>query len=278
MSNPKRHSFSRLNTFAEICERRSAYDSLLKDWVDTPASKRGSHVHDALEQVAKRMVNGETAVEAAEYIAEHPPEGFLKQPVLAGYLERAVVALEHITPIEGRVEQWFEEAAGLPIVGKIDLVSATTPVFDNYGLPTHSVPGLCVVDYKTTGSPARIKDKWEAKKSLQLKIYCLATGARNAGFLWFLPSGPVKGTFVHFEEDDLAIAKLWLRHTLEVVQSRWDVAARPRMGDHAPLTTDHLVEGYDLSGFSLAAPGHGLCNAKFCEHWDRCLGKKDSDG
>jgi RecB family exonuclease len=276
MSNPKRHSFSRLDTFANVCQRRHAYDALLKDWVDTPASLRGNHVHDALETMAKHMIAGQTAVEAAEYVAEHPPPGYLKEEALAGYLQRAVPVFEHITPIPGGTEAWFDEAGGLDICGKIDLQSATTPVFDNYGLPTHSVPGLCVLDHKTTASPARIKDKWEAKKSLQLKIYCLATGARNAGFLWYLPSGPVKGTMVHFEEDDLAIAKLWLRHTTEVVQSRW--AEAKRNGSKMYGHSDELVEGYDLSGFSLAAPGHGLCNAKFCEHWDRCLGKKDADG
>jgi len=275
MPNPKKHSFSRMNTFADICERRHAFDALIPgDW-DTPAIKRGNHVHDSLEQMANLMVAGESARDAAEYLAENPPEGYLKQKVLAGYLERAVPVFELLDPIKGGVEAWFDDVEGLPIIGKIDLQSMTIPVFDDHGRPSHAISGHCVIDHKTTASPARIKTKWDAKKSLQLQIYCLATGARTAGFLWYLPTGEVRGTMVDFSEDELAKAKLWLHHTTNVIQSRWQEAKT--LGASGGGPGPHL-SGYDLSPFSLAAPGHGLCNEKFCDHWEQCLGKAQKDG
>lgn len=274
MSNPKKHSFSRLNTFAEICERRSAFDALIPgDWSSTPI-KRGNHVHDALQEVAIHMTRGLTAVQAAEIVAQDPPEGYLKQPVLASYLERAVPLFEQLTPMKGKVEEWFESARGLDICGKIDLQSSRTPLFDGSGLPCGSAEGHCVIDHKTIGNPARMKSSYEARKSLQLQIYCLATGARNAGFIYFLPgSAPVRGVMATFDEAQLALTQIWLTKTLDVVDSRW-VEAKRLFG--VEMNTDLEVKGYNLRPFSLAAPGHALCTAKFCDHWDICLGKGSS--
>ena len=88
------------------------------------------------------------------------------------------------------------------------------------------------------------------------------TGHRNAGFLYYLPSGVVRGVVVKFDEADLKLTKKWLTAQLDVVDSRW-LGAKDKAGN------------YDLSNFALAAPGHPLCCAKWCDYWDRCLGAKD---
>ena len=267
--NPKNHSFSRISNFVEICERRHAFDALIKrSWNSAPI-KRGNHVHDMLEHVGILMSKGDSAVQACERIAEVCTEGYLKPHVAAGYLERALPVFELLAPKVGGLETWFEDVAQLPIVGKIDMVSTQTPMFDGSGIPTHFVEELCVIDHKTIGSPARMKGQFEAKKSLQLKIYCLATGARNACFLYYLPTGAVRGVSVKFTEADLELAKLWLAGTLAVIDSRW-VAAKELSGcgNGAPE-----VDGFNLLPFALAdAPGSGLCSPKFCDFWDQCLG------
>lgn len=271
--NPKKHSFSRLNTFSDICERRSAFAALISgDW-DTPPIKRGNHVHAALEHMATHMTGGLTAVQAAELVAGDPPEGYLKAPVLASYLERAVPVFEQLTPMKGKVEEWFNHCGLLKIVGKIDLQSSRTPLFDPNGKPCGSTEGHCVLDHKTIGNPMRINSPHEAKRSLQLQIYCLATGARNAGFIYYLPGGaPVRGVVVSFDEAQLTLTESWLTTTLNVVDSRWVEAKRlSGCGNGAPE-----VAGFNLQPFSLAAPGHGLCSAKYCDHWDICLGKGTS--
>jgi len=267
--NPKNHSFSRLNTFTSICERRHAFDALVPEKADSPALRRGTHVHDALENMAELIIAGETAVAAAEAVGDDPPEGSLSRDVLRGYLDRAVPVFEHLAPLKGGVEAWFRKIEGMPIVGKIDLQSKRIPIFDERGLPVGSKPGLCVLDHKTTSSPARIQDGREARRSLQLRIYCLATEITTAGFLWFLPSGPVRGTLVEFTPEELETSRKWLQEELGVVDSRWAEAARK--DGPGPQ-----IEGYDLSSFALAAPGHGLCSEKHCRHWFRCLGAPDT--
>jgi len=272
VSNPKKHSFSRISTFSEICERRGAFDSLIpREWDSAPI-KRGNHVHDMLERMALLMIEGDTAVQAAEAVAESKlcTEGYLKPNVAANYLQRAVPVFEHLKPRKEGVEAWFRDVSGLPIVGKIDLISETTPLVDPSGYVIGSVDKLCILDHKTIGNPARMKGTYEAKKSLQLKIYCLATGARNAGFIYYLPTGAVRVVVVEFTEAELDIARTWLDLTLKTINRRWEEAAALSGRE----TGAPEVEGFNLLPFSLAEPGHPLCNAKFCDHWDRCLGRK----
>lgn len=272
MSNPKKHSFSRLNTFTDVCERRHAFDALIPgDWSSAPI-KRGNHVHAALEAMAIHMTRGLTAVEASELVAENQPDGSLKPHVLAGYLEKSVPVFEQLTPIKGKVEEWFERAGGLAICGKIDLQSSRTPLFDPNGRICGSTEGHCVLDHKSIGNPARMKSAYECTQSLQLMIYCLATGAKNAGFLYYLPGiAPVRGVVVSFDEEPLRLMKKWLTTMLTVVDSRWVEAKRlSGCGNGAPE-----VSGFNLQPFALARPGHGLCSAKYCDHWTRCLGKKE---
>lgn len=259
--NPKGHSFSRINTFTDICERQAAYGSFIEGNWDTPAIKRGTHVHDALEAATNRMIRGKTAKEALEYTAEHPPKGYLKENILAGYLERAAPIFDKLKPTIA--EEWFDTAGGLPIRGKVDLQSETTPIFDSRGLLLPNVlEESCVLDHKTIGNSTKIKSAYEAKQSLQLRIYAIATGHLNAGFLYYLPSGAVRGVVVKFTKAELDLTKKWLTEEIKVINSRW-VGAKNEDGT------------YDVSKFSLARPGMPLCCKKWCNHWDLCLGKKE---
>lgn len=240
------------------------------DW-DSPAIHRGNHVHDMLENMALYMTKGMTAVEAAEAVHESDAfDGYLKPPAAASYLERAIPVFELIKPKKGGVEAWFKDAQKLPIIGKIDLQSSTTPVFGPNGLPVDSREEDCVLDHKTIGNPARMKGAHEAKKSLQLRIYCLATGMNTGGFIYYLPSGPVRGVVVTFTDAELALTREWLRLQLDVIDSRWERAKELSGSD----TTAPDIGGYNLQPFSLAEPGHGLCSPKWCDHWAECLGKK----
>ena len=267
--NPKSHSFSRISTFSESCERRHAYDAL-KGWSSSLPMERGSQIHKALEHLAEQMSFGQTLQAAVEHVLMDLPAGPLSEAQLADYVHRAVPFFEHVTPEKGGVEQWFEYIKGLPLVGKIDLISSTTPILDSYGRPVGSSNTRCVLDHKTIGRSDKIKTESEAKRSLQLKIYSMATGAMNAGFVYYLPYGDVRATIVTFEERDLEFARIWLRRTIDVIESRWKEAHE--LGQTAPD-----FNGYNLSPFSLAEHGHFLCSAKYCDHWLDCLGK-DIDG
>ena len=279
MSNPKNHSFSRMDTFLNKCQRAHAFDALIPEVKKNAILAKGSHVHDGLECLANLMIKeGMTALEAAEEVATNQPEGYLKEPEFANYMHRGAEVFQYIKPVVA--EEWFElripDEVGQPkLVGKIDLRSSVVPGFDHNGLPaTILKEAQCVLDHKTTGNPKNIKSHYEAKNSLQLRIYCMVTGARHAGFLYYLPTGPVRGVVVEFSDEDIELTRKYLQENMQVIDWRWMEAKRVSgCGNGAPE-----VHGFNLRPFSLSpTPGYGLCQAKYCRHWDQCLGRKDSD-
>ncbi len=290
-ANPKGHSFTRIDDFSQKCERQHAYKAILGKWVTTPAQARGTHVHDGFEEAARNTLprNGTPALfpdDALDAVIKDPPKGPLPRKKFESYMERFRPIFLNLKPAianaEPRVEEWFREIDGRAIRGKIDLVSDHTPLFDQYGrfLGAH-IEDPCIIDYKTTSNPRSIKDECQARKSLQLQIYSLATGIPRAGFIYFMPSGEPRGAFVHFTKSELALAKRWLHDTMDVIDARWDDAAargfRAHVDTPGPLPDDVLFrEGrfYDISTFSLASVGHPLCCEKWCEFYSRCLGRK----
>lgn len=281
MSLPRRHSFSALNEFSDVCERRYAYNALIGEFRSSPEMERGTHVHAALEAVARRMTaeDGQTPLDAAGAVAavkDAPPVGVLAPEALTGYLDRALPVFEHLHPMMGRVEEWFRDAGGFEVVGKIDLVSKWAPTADGDGKLLGHTENLCVIDYKTTGSSFFIPTPLQAQRSLQLRLYCLATGARRAGYVYFLPSGPPILRVATFSEQDLVLTRRWLSGTIRVIEHRWKTAAE--MVREGP---GQLISGpkgdFDVSVFALARPGHPFCGEK-CEHWTRCIGKEQGNG
>lgn len=266
------HSYTRTKTFARTCERRYFYETQ-EPWSDTPATLKGGAVHDALEDVAKLMMAGasvEDAIASATVVPVMDINPATEKPIVTGeeiydYLGRAVSALKNITPVSA--EEWFRVNLGAErnYVGKIDLVSSTTPIADVYSRRIEgSEEGWCVLDWKTTGNPASIKDKSQAKKSIQAAGYCVAASEvygreiKTAGFLYLLPAGPVQGTIVTFTKGELKIAERWLRDTLQVIDGRWEEYLRRE----------------DEKVWALAEPGNWLCNKRLCPYWDKCIGKK----
>jgi len=281
-ANPKNQSFSRIDTFVNKCERCHAWEALTP-WKSSPAIERGSHVHAALESLGKMLLKPDcTSREALATILPNPPVGPLKEANLKSYLVRGAEVLEHLSPIA--VEEWFEKSEKYPrLVGKIDLVSAVTPITDSQGYITGSKSGLCVIDYKTTTSKAYAKSEEAARDSLQLQIYALIKGIRNCGFVYFLPEGPPFGVFVEFTDSELKVADVFLRDIMSVIEERWASAAYPKgPGDSLRITNvpEHLQVHtkdflYDLSVFAPGPETRPFINSKSSQHRERCLGITD---
>lgn len=240
-------SISSAGTFSDICERQAFLDKIVAA-PSSEAMERGKCVHAAIEEHMRIRMG-----EEVERWTGPDPYG------AAGYVARLLEWEEYKDLRPRAVELWFCQIPGRMgrpgfwWNGKIDLVSATTPGLD----------GPCVLDWKTIIAERKIKSPWEAKKSLQLQVYCLVTGVRNAGFVYFTPSGPVKSTIVTFTEQELDKAWLWAYNHSLVIRSRW-----------AALDDDG---GNWEEVFSMAAPGHPLCSEKWCDHWDYCFNQEKVD-
>lgn len=262
-------SFSRLDTFA-MCPLRYAWDEICGSYPSTPAQLQGTQVHEFLQDAANGVIRGNAWSEGAFAY----PCGPLSLDMLEDYYARALPFLECFIPKD--TEVWFSEAAGLPIRGKIDLLSDTTPLTSEMGT---LVPGLikepCVVDYKTIGNPNRTKTSAEVRRSLQLRIYCLATGIRRAGFVYLPPKTDVTGVFLCFSKEELEVTRRWLERTFEVIKAKWQrffrLSSPVEFGDEFP---DESVIGADWSVWNLAHPDNFLCQEKYCVHWSKCLGKE----
>lgn len=276
MKNPKKHSYSRTKTFARICERRYAYECF-EPWAGNAATARGSAVHDALESVCAAMGEGIKAQEALDLVLAEterlPSNEHITPEEVAHYLRRAGAVLEHVRPVKGLVEAWFELDLGgaCPYIGKVDVISSRRPTFGFDRQANGSTEELCVLDWKTTSNPSRIRSPREAKTSIQLAGYCLAASellgepVRSAGFLYLLPEGPPQGVTVSFTEQEIGVAERWLRGTIGVIDKRWEAAIFK-----GPDGKDVI----DFEQFALAEPGHWLCNKKWCPFWDKCFGQK----
>jgi len=256
---PKNHSFSRLSTFSEICERRYAYDCLRPQKPSTALARswaRGSQVHATIEHLCKRWFELKDWGEVYnEYNDDVTPfiEGPLDPQQMWGYMARLRPYLEQTTPLE--VEKRFCEIDGLPVVGKIDLISATIPLVDAYrGVPSGgSVKGLCVIDWKTLGAGKKGKSNYEAHESLQLQLYSLASEIPTAAFVYLPMNAKVYSAQAQFTPEELARIKRWLETQDKTIRCRWE---------------DYDNIGFDA--FSLASRECFLCTEKWCQHWNEC--------
>jgi len=256
---PGKHSFSSINNFTEICQRRHYHDKISPSPFSGEAAERGTHVHAALEAVAKAMALGKTAEEATEFITI--PTGILSPEVIKDYLVRAIPAMDCVQPLRGTVERWFRKARSLPVVGKTDLVSRCKPLFQ-FGEPCgfeENTP--CVIDHKTTARPEKVLVEEEAREALQLRLYCLANGTRSAGYIWHLPEGPAMGVSVTFSDEELAETEAELTETLADIDSKWAMDKEEAFLLHP-------------------RPNTGLCrhhsDVKWggCPHFEKCFGAR----
>ena len=205
-------SFSSADTFSDICERQAFLDKILGT-SESEAMRRGSAVHEGIENLMRcaRDTPGITSLSSWRRLA--PELSAVAEPYVKRLLEWP--GLGDLQPTA--VEQWFSMIPlrlgrpGFWWNGKIDLVSATTPGLD----------GPCVLDWKTIAAERKIKWPSQARRSLQLQIYCLVTGVRHAGFVYFTPTGPVKEVIVTFTEQELDKAWLWAYNHSLVIRSRW---------------------------------------------------------
>ena len=243
-----------------ICERRYYLDKLDPDSFGGPAAQRGTHVHEAMEIMAKIMADGKTAEEALEIMKAELPKGYLPELELTGYLTRSLVAMRDLKPIRGQVERWFRNAGRLPMVGKIDLVSSVTPVFE-FGQPAGNEPGPCVIDHKTTSKPEKVPSPEEAHRSLQLRLYCLATSTKSAAYIYHLPTGDCMGVSATFTAEELKETELEILQVIVEIEKKWAV------GEKDP----YMI---------CDSPGRGLCRNPDdvswggCRHWEKCFGTK----
>lgn len=255
---PPNHSYSRFSTFSSECERRYFFDALFPEAEADkgPALREGSHVHKALELFALLRQSGVSVGDCVESLRANPPEGPLTCERLMSYVDRVAPMFETLEVVEA--ESRFTSVAGMPIKGFVDLVSETTLT---------GARRRMVLDWKTTGNPMRAMEAVRTiKESLQLQLYCLAKGVADAAYVFLLPdphSPPIIGE-VTFNSKDLALAAKWLHGTIRTIDKRWAAAKE----DAAP------GQDWNPEVFALARPGMSWCNARWCRHWNRCLGNE----
>jgi hypothetical protein len=234
---------------------------------------RGTHVHNIFEALMKRRLETGYWKDSIEDIKMKPPDGVLSQEEIESYVDRLTPWLRSLDPVKGGVELWFDEVDGLPIRGKVDLVSNYYPVTTTTGR-LHAVvedDDLAVFDYKTIKDLSKVKTDYETRRSMQLRIYALATDTRVAGYIWLPPKSAVLATVVHFTEEDLRIAKLWLSRMLDSMLGCWARFLRIEAAQFGMTIPDDLSEA-DWSAWGLSHPDNFLCSSKWCDHWTTCLG------
>jgi hypothetical protein len=256
VERPKRHSITRLNTFAEICERRYALECF-EPWKDTPDSLRGKAIHDALETMIVAYLVDHCGWEAALNKAlESDYTGLVKIRVQHA-LERVLPILKHTKPIA--TEEWFEGEIRADFCGKIDYVSASTPVTDATGKVIDSLAAPCILDFKTLKPGKSGLEVWQARRTLQLRAYAAVKGINTAGYVYIPWTDPAYVTLVRFSDAELDATERWIDAQCEVINRRWAQSK----------------DKSDLSQWALSAPGHFLCNDKWCPFWSQCLGKEE---
>ncbi len=132
--------------------------------------------------------------------------------------------------VEERIEA---NIAGAKVIGFIDLIDGANN-------------RKTVVDLKVVG---RAKREADAKNSVQLGVYSIATGIRNVGFDSLVKTAipSVKIVRTSFSEGEI----LWME---EIVRS----------------TAEAICAGI----FPKASPDTWVCSAKWCDHWDDCRGSQ----
>lgn len=251
MCKKRSHSFSALNTFATICERRYALERN-RPWTDSPASLRGSQIHAALEWAAKhydpKLDHEGLLIRAADEFHDGCPESVesfskcgmawpLKRDVLLQWLMNTVNLWPRITP--KRTEFWIKKSipgCEWPLYGKVDLDCG----FD--GLQT-------VWDWKSTANMNKVLSQYECDRSLQGRIYSWATGIRRVAFAYFSQYHEAQVVTSTYSEEDIAEVELWLSVTGQAVEGRWKSGL-----------------------WALAEPTCGLCSETWCPDWKECVG------
>jgi hypothetical protein len=277
-------SFTRIDTFSN-CPRQYAEDVIAGPTPSTPAMERGSHLHNCLEVAAKKWLEldcpspGQAWAKALDLISSAPPEGVLSQQEIESYLRRASDVVGPLIPVKGGVEAWFDDvgvAHGLPLLpirGKIDLISETGLLTSEMARAFDVVDGPAVIDYKTISGEHKIKTSWEARRSMQLKIYCLATGLKRAGFVYFPPKSECRAMFVEFSDEDLQTAHRWLTKTLDAMLECWRRFFRCYVQWGETINS----ENRNWEAWPLAHPDWYLCSPKWCGHYDNCIGAKSAE-
>ena len=264
MSNPKNNSFSRIDQFSR-CERYSFFNAtqpVEPTKVRKEAMEFGSAVHECLEAVGAARIDKldeRDALQAGKIQRRLKayPEG------MDDYLEAARPVLD-VLQFQS-VESWFRDVDGLPIIGKIDVVSKTTPIFKANVFDGNAHVNPCVLDWKCTKKPYNaFRALSDIGKSLQLQIYCIAAGIKTACYVYLLPGGRIMGATAVYNDAQLKLTKRWLETKIGVINNRWQQASND--------------DGtFDMEMFDIARVDDYLCSSRFCEFWDKCLGRKEND-
>lgn len=245
-----RHSHSRMDTFTH-CPRRYYLD--LVDPEDTKkresAFARGGHVHRVVEYAAKRVQAGATWKDGLRQGRDAGLSGPLTHAQIKAYVgDELADVLEPWTPLE--VEGWgrLQLAAlqdsrkldrAIELVGRLDLVAQH---WDGYP---------AVLDFKTAAHPGKVPTPEEARKSIQLRLYCHMAETTSAGFIYLVPTGRAFPVVVQFTTEELQNALAWIRMTVAAIEAAWET------GVWAP-----------------AAPEYPWCSAEWCAHYRKCFPKE----
>lgn len=263
-----RPSFSRWDHFSNRCERLYSLDILFPQPFGSPAQAKGSQIHDLYEMYLRKVrehnYDAKAAFDAmleAEWpVGPRPPEKL--EPYLVTCRDLVISWGSQVK----HVEEWINVVDGMPWSGKIDLV------IDD---PDH---GLTVVDWKTCATLTYAKTEREARKSLQLQVYCLALDVRRVGFVYLPNSAQPREVFVTFTDEELELAKVRLRAMKETIEGRWRAAGFELGVDERGMSyLASSPKNVDLSPFAQAGTDMPWCSAKYCSQWANCLGRHDPE-
>lgn len=200
------HSYSSINTFANICEYRYAAEKL------TPFSandntRRGNQIHDFLEKW------GALGFDPDRY-EELLVDGFLPADELQRWTDRARPIVEQLRPVW--TERWLRtdlEGCERGLVGKADLLSDNGP--DGKDEP-------CLVDYKTVNSFRKVMTQVECDRSLQGRIYAFVTGVRRVAFIYLNPHHEATYVLSEYSQKQLDQTREFVEHTAQQIERRWE--------------------------------------------------------
>lgn len=140
------------------------------------------------------------------------------------------------------IEEWAKGA----YTAKIDLVSAVTPVVGADGVAVGQEERPCVIDWK-----AKFGTSKRERSDAQLALYCLSTGAADAGFCEVYRDGRRPHLSMRrFTDYELARWRRYFDAQFSALDSR----------------------GPDMVNWKLSDPSNALCSPKWCRHWQYCEG------
>lgn len=280
-------SFSAIDKFSR-CPREYAFELVYGRSPPSVAMKRGTHLHDGLENAAKLVLSKQHEWQRA-LLASSAMKGEMSQDEYASYLERALPIVKELVPVKGGIEAWFDSVgepwgfSPLPICGKIDLISETSWFTTEQAYVHEVIEGPAVIDYKTISREEKIKTSWETHRSMQLKIYCLTTGLKHAGFIYFPPKTEARAMFVQYTEEDMRVAYNWLTRQLDAMLACWNTFFEYFPHPHTTgyswgdEVDDKLALQGDWQAFPLCHPDNFLCSKKWCDHFDKCIGAQSAE-